>query len=268
MSRVKEERLFNKVRKLSKKWWFYLILFIILFLPSIATEGLDPRNTSDFVVTIFKHSFANSISPIYPVIQSVIIVCIALLFIFKGKVTRIFSIMVATNYLLIAVVDNVAITEKYGLGIILGNALAFLIISVLWIWEVFVNKNTFDRRNKSIPIYIFIVLASFSFLSPADANTLLPSINVLTLFTSGSGVWFCFVTPLYLSLLLYFYPSINVVILRVTSFIGLIIGLLNLSIHFTTYVKTNWWYGILHLPLFIISLYGLIISLRHRDSEG
>jgi len=268
MSRMKEERLFNKVKKLSKKWWFYLILFIILFLPSIATKGLDPRNTSDFVVTIFKHSLANSISPIYPVIQSVIIVCIALLFIFKGKVTRIFSIMVATNYLLIAVVDNVAITEKYGLGIILGNALAFLIISVLWIWEAFVNKNTFDRRNKSIPIYIFIVLALFSFLSPADANTLLPSINILTLFTSGSGVWFCFVTPLYLSLLLYFYPSINVVILRVTSFIGLIIGLLNLSIHFTTYVKTNWWYGILHLPLFIISLYSLIISLRHRDSQG
>jgi len=268
MSRMKEERLFNKVNELSKKWWFYLILFIILFLPSIATKGLDPRNTSDFVVTVLKHSFANSISPIYPVIQSVIIVCVALLFIFKGKVTRIFSIMVATNYLLIAVVDNVAITEKYGLGIILGNALAFSIISVLWIWEVFVNKNTFNGRNKSILIYIFIILASFSFLSPADANTLLPSINILTLFTLGSGVWFCFVTPLYLSLLLYFYPSINVIILRVTSFIGLIIGLLNLSIHFTTYLKTNWWYGILHLPLFIISLYSLIISLRHRDSQG
>ena len=267
MSRMKEERLFNKVNELSKKWWFYLILFIILFIPGIATKGLDPRNTSDFVVTILKHSFANSISPIYPVIQSVIIVCIALLFIFKGKVTRIFSIIVAANYLLIAVVDNVAITEKYGLGIILGNALAFLIISVLWIWEVSANKNTFNQRNKSIPIYIFIILASFSFLLPADANTLLPSINILTLFTSGSGVWFCFVTPLYLSLLLYFYPSINVIILRVTSFIGLIIGLLNLSIHFT-YLKTNWWYGILHLPLFIISLYSLIISLRHRDSQG
>ena len=26
MSRMKEERLFNKVKKLSKKWWFYLIL--------------------------------------------------------------------------------------------------------------------------------------------------------------------------------------------------------------------------------------------------
>ena len=264
---MKEERVFNKVRKLSKKWWFYLILFIILFIPSIATKGLDPRNTSDFVATVFKHSFANSISPIYPVIQSVIIVFIALLFIFKGKVTRMFSIMVATNYLLITVVDNVAITEKYGLGIILGNVLAFSIISVLWIWEIFINKNTFNRRNKSIAIYIFIILASFSFLLPADANTLLPSINILTLFTSGSGVWFCFVTPLYLSLLLYFYPSINIVILRVTSFVGLIIGLLNLSIHFTTYVETNWWYGILHLPLLVISLYGLIISLRQRDSQ-
>jgi hypothetical protein len=265
---MKEERLFNKVRKLSKKWWFYLVLFIIFFIPSIATKGLDPRNTSDFVVTVFKHSFANSISPIYPVIQSVIIVCIALLLIFKSRVTRVFSIMVATNYSLIAVVDNVAITEKYGLGIILGNIVAFSIISLLWFWEAFINKNTFNRKNKSIPVYIFIVLASFSFLLPADANTLLPSINILTLFTSGSGVWFCFVTPLYLSLLLYFYPSINIVILRVMSFIGLIIGLFNLSTHFITYVKTNWWLGVLHLPLFIISLYSLIISLKHRDSQG
>ncbi|TKJ47153.1 hypothetical protein CEE34_05260 [Candidatus Aerophobetes bacterium Ae_b3a] len=38
MSRMKEERLFNKVNELSKKWCFYLILFIILFLPSIATQ--------------------------------------------------------------------------------------------------------------------------------------------------------------------------------------------------------------------------------------
>jgi len=53
---MKEERLFNKVKKLSRKWWFYLILFIILFVPSIATKGLDPRNISDFVVTIFKHN--------------------------------------------------------------------------------------------------------------------------------------------------------------------------------------------------------------------
>ncbi len=43
MSRMKEERLFNKVNELSKKWWFYLILFIILFLPSIATKTAKER---------------------------------------------------------------------------------------------------------------------------------------------------------------------------------------------------------------------------------
>jgi len=51
--------------------------------------------------------------------------------------------------------------------------------------------------------------------------------------------------------------------LRVTSLVGFIIGLYNMYANFGINPAGRWWNGILHIPLLVISLYGLILSLKH-----
>jgi hypothetical protein len=59
------------------------------------------------------------------------------------------------------------------------------------------------------------------------------------------------------------YPRVNAQVLRVTSFVGLIIGLFNIMSYFTMPGYTLW-NLILHTPLILISLYGLIIPFLVR----
>jgi len=68
-------------------------------------------------------------------------------------------------------------------------------------------------------------------------------------------------TPVYVGLLTLYWPKVNMATLRVTSLVGLIIGLYNM-LNFFIRPGRNWWNGVLHIPLLIISLYGLIISLK------
>jgi hypothetical protein len=50
--------------------------------------------------------------------------------------------------------------------------------------------------------------------------------------------------------------------MRVTSLVGLIIGLYNMYGNFGINPTRRWWNGVLHIPLLVISLYGLILSLK------
>jgi len=68
-------------------------------------------------------------------------------------------------------------------------------------------------------------------------------------------------TPVYLTVLLFIYPRINKVTMRLTSFIGVIFGISAIVLA-TSNIGYLWWVGVTHLPLFIISLTYFVISLR------
>lgn len=74
-------------------------------------------------------------------------------------------------------------------------------------------------------------------------------------------------TPVFLAVLAIHYPYVNRVTLRTTSLIGLIIGFYNMLINFIL-EPALWWNGVLHLPLVLLSLYGLILSLLKTDSTA
>jgi hypothetical protein len=94
-----------------------------------------------------------------------------------------------------------------------------------------------------------------------------PDFNIIYLLTNEAGLTFCMMTPVYISLLILHYPRINLVTLIVTSLVGTIIGIYNILTNFIMFPSLLWWNGILHLPLILISVYGLIISLRKKMIE-
>ncbi len=128
-------------------------------------------------------------------------------------------------------------------------------------------------RFSFVALFITSVFIPESGIS-IQTTGLMPDFNFTYLFANGAGQAFCMMTPLYIGILTIYYPIINIVTLRITSIVGLIAALVNFYIEFILYPDKMWWVGVLHLPLLIISFYGLILSLiyqppktEHMDSE-
>jgi hypothetical protein len=184
-----------------------------------------------------------------------------------NKVSRIFSVYAGLNYLYIAITNSVAITDEYGLGIIIGNALGFLVISLAWFWESILGENDLSAKKFSPLKYFSLLAALFVWWLPINLESMEPSFNPSLLITSSSGQFFCFITPFYLAVLLLFYPKVNRITFRITSFIGLIIGVLNVITNFVYDYEMLWWNGILHLPLFTIAAYCFLLSMKDRREK-
>jgi len=63
-----------------------------------------------------------------------------------------------------------------------------------------------------------------------------------------------------IALLTLIYPKVNMYVFRTTSFVGLILGLLN-AMSFLIMPGYTLWNLILHTPLIFISIYGLLIPI-------
>ena len=190
------------------------------------------------------------------------LVLIILIIVFRNRFRRLFSIYVAFSYILFALVQNIAVTEKYGLSICTINLIMFLAVAGFWIWEAIVLQNDFSPAKIPIWRYWIVPLALLAFWAPSNPRTGVPDFNPAYLFTNGAGIAFCMMTPVYIGLLTFYYPRVNIVTLRVTSLVGLIIGLYNVGTNFIISPGTLWWNGVLHIPLLIISIYGLVLSLK------
>jgi AraC-like DNA-binding protein len=71
---------------------------------------------------------------------------------------------------------------------------------------------------------------------------------------------YCPTTPLIVAVLTLIYPRVNILLLRITSFVGLLIGLFN-AMSFFMMPGYTLWNLVLHIPLIFISAYGLLITI-------
>jgi hypothetical protein len=212
------------------------------------------------------HSFSNALVhsyvELYPVFKIVPIVLIVLVITFRNRVARLFNIYVAFSYILFAVGQNIAVTERYGLSICTVNLIMFPVVAGFWIWEAIVLQNDFGPAKIPIWRYWVVPLALLAFLAPGKPRAGMPGFSPAYLFTNGAGAAFCMMTPVYVGMLTLYWPKVNLPTLRVTSLVGLIIGLYNMGTNFLVSPGTRWWNGVLHIPLLSISVYGLILSLK------
>lgn len=112
----------EKLELITRKWWF-LVLFILIgtITPPIVTKGFDPSEVGEIIRHILQNSLIRFCSPLYPVFKIVPIVLVFTLILFGNRVSRIFSFYGGITYLLFAFLQGIAITDKYGFGMITGN---------------------------------------------------------------------------------------------------------------------------------------------------
>lgn len=215
---------------------------------------------------IFQHALIYSLSDYYIIFKILPVIAIGLAFSDKKLFSGILMMYAGFNYAVIALVQNAGFTEKYGFGIVLSNVILFLLTAFAWMFELLVSKTDIAIRNKKSIWIIFPAI--FAFAYPAGRD-FLPELSLLAMMFNESGMTFCMMTPVYLTVLILSYPVVNNVTLRITSLTGFIIALFNINVNFILFPEKFWWIGVLHIPLLVISLTGLILVKRPakpRDS--
>ena len=251
----------GKLERITRRWWFFGLFVLMQFtIPPYASKGYKIEDWGNVIQQALGNAIVGQHPEIYPFFKVIPIILLVCIIIFRNKVGRLFAIYAGITYALFAMGQSIAITEQYGVTICTINVVMFLIVAAFWAWEAVVPQNDYTLKKLRIWRYWVVPLAVLAFWYPASKGR--PDFNPVYLFTNGAGLAFCMMRPVYVGLLTLYWPRVNMPAMRVTNLVGFIIGLYNIYANFGINPGRGWRNGILHIPLLVISLYGLILSLK------
>jgi hypothetical protein len=233
------------------------MLFICFFLPPITEFPVAQQETTLVMRDVFIQTSAAYLW-LSPAIHIATVLLLVAAYLYGTKVGRIIDAYFGFLLLFIAFSNHIATTENYGFVIITGNLVPIFIVGLFWMFEVFKPENEYVFRRLPAWRYWVVPLVVLAFWSPISPD-LNPDLNPFLLLNSSFGVMYCPTTPFIVALLTLIYPRVNTLLLRVTSFVGLFIGIFNISSYFLMPGYTLW-NLILHIPLITICAYGLLIA--------
>lgn len=252
-----------------RKWLYpvlYAAFFIISMLPLYTEKPYPPQETQDVIVNLLMVATTpyNAYAPIFHVLTLLMIALIAWQ---PVKMGRVWAGYMGLNYLIIALVQTMGTTAKYGFVLHTGGMVMYGVLGLVWLVVAFRNDLQTSFRSISWQYLLLLPLALLAFWGPYVASGIgvKPDFNPLLLLVSPDyGLAFCFTTPIFLFLLILFYPQVNMFAYRITAFNGLLYGVFNLTYWFKPELR---WMGFLHLPLLIISVYALILPQLYKKQE-
>lgn len=268
MKKVRSNRNNSFFEAITARWWFLVIIPLIFFFspPYIQRNGYPLSDFSKWYETIGvigSNNFTGFFARYSPLMNLTAISAVILVFLLKNKFRRMFSIYISIMMIFYGITQNTSYTEQNGLGIITCSYIVMPILSGIWIWEAFVHKNNFMKFQKlNIWLIISFCAALFAFWNPINPKTLMPDFNPAFFLTNGGNSMFCTMTPMFIAIMFFIYPNINTAALRVTGITGASIGFIQLMMHLVIMAKTNWWIGIIHIPVFSLSLAAIILSFK------
>jgi hypothetical protein len=244
------------LRRITSKWWFYLLLFLIpLFVPPYTSKPMTYGQIGELMGLVLRESLTPYLWPAFHLATLVLVI---LLWKLNTKVVKYFYVYLTVNFVFIAFAQNITVNQQFGFVIIFNNLLQILLVGILWIPAIFRHENEFALVELEKWRFWAVPLAILAFWVPM---TILgqPDFNPLLFLTSEYGLAFCFTAPVMIYILTLYYPNIYKPAYRFLCIVGVYFGLLNLSgpLIISGYPV---WVAILHIPLFTISIYGLALE--------
>jgi hypothetical protein len=249
----------EKLDRITRKWWLYLLLLLLFFFPTYAQRNYDPRQSTELIGQVLSAPLIATFPVLNPIAKIIPVALITGLLMYGNKVRRAFNVYVALLYLVLSLFQTMALTESYGLVILTGNMVLVLVVALVWIWEVAVEMNDFAPRKRPLWIWWVAPAALLPFLAPINTGTLSPDFGLAGLLVNEAGLTYCMMTPVILAVLILFHPTINLTVLRISSFTGMLFGAVNMIMWFVL-EPWGWWMGVLHIPMVVLSLYAFVIS--------
>jgi hypothetical protein len=253
------------------KWWFFSMVCLLFFLPAYSWQHYDMEQTPELITEVLSNSLVYTFPALFPLFKTLPLLLLIGLIFFGERVTRFFNVYVAVTLSVFAILQNMAFTEVYGFAIITGNLVVYLLVASFWWWESMFKQNDFSPIRRSFWRYWVVPFAVLAFWFPVNTETMSPDFNPWLLLTNEAGLAGCMMIPVFLTVLTLFYPKVNLAVMRITAFAGLITSLFN-CLQWFIFQPQAWYMGFLHMPLLLISVYALTLSLKkinkHQETRG
>lgn len=247
---------------MAHKWYFPLAcigLVIIAVLPPLTEIPYDPRSTQDVIFSVL----IVSIRP-YQAWGWIFHVGTLLLLLYilwrPNQAGRLLAGYVGINYLIVASLQSHSVTEKYGFALLTGAMVGTALLGITWLVVAIQNSLQLSLHDISKWKYLLLPLALLVFWSPVKTDGVVVSANFdprLLLTSADYGLAYCFVTPVFLLLLILFTTNHTSFTFRITAFNALLYGLFNLAHWFN---PNTIWMGVMHLPLLFLALVAFLIT--------
>ena len=256
----------SQTKQKRRRWLYpvaYLLFVLINFLPIYAQRPYAPQDTQDVILNLLMVA-VDPYKQFGLVFHMGTLLIVALIAVFEERMGRILAAYMGLNYLVIAFVQGMGTTEKYGFVIHTGSLITSILLGIAWI--VVAVRGGLKPSYKGVPSlrYLLLPLALLVYWSPYNSEVQ-PYFNPVLLITSPDyGLTFCFTTPVFLFLLILFYPKVDAFAYRITAFNGLLYGLFNMTHFFNPQLR---WMGVLHLPLVVLSICALVLPRLERRTQ-
>jgi len=247
--------------------FIYFLLVVTAFLPLYTERPYDPRETQQVIFEIISRA-ALPYAAWGWVFHLATLAVIALAVWNPQAGGRAAAAYFGLNYLVIAFAQTRAQTPAYGFAVHTGAMAAEILLALLWLWVAWKGRLRLSFRDAPRWRWTLLPFALLVFWSPLtiEGTTATPNFDPLLLLTSPDyGLAYCFLTPVFLFLLILAWPGVDVFAFRVTAFNGLLYGLFNLS-HWA--VPERMWLGVMHLPLLVIPIAALWLARKPPERTG
>ena len=97
--------------RLTQRWWFYVLLVLLFFLPTFSTVSFDQRQSPLVIQQVLKDPLIYRYPLLMPLAKVSTAVLVAAIFIFGNRARRVFNIYMTLIYLGLALFQTSAITE-------------------------------------------------------------------------------------------------------------------------------------------------------------
>ncbi len=254
---------------LNQRRWFYpLVYFALLFIAFLPLSTQRPYAPQDTALVIFEIlSRATAPYAAWGWIFHVATLAVVGLTIWRPPLgSRAVPAWFGLNYLVVAATQTHAETPAYGYALHTGALVAEVGLGLLWLWVAW--RGRLRLSFDAIPRWrwVLLPLALLVFWSPMriEGGRVVPDFNPLLLLTAPDyGLAYCFLTPVFLFLLILAWPQVDRFAFRVTAFNGLLYALFNLN-HWANPDRV--WLGVMHLPLLVMALVAL--GLAHLTTKA
>lgn len=254
-----------------RRWWPTRVGILVAFVLPLVTElPYDPARTSQVIAEVLGDPLIAGWFPGLVILQVLLGLVVLLPFVLllarpaaRWQVGRVVLAAYAGWLLLTGFLQNMADTATYGFTWVLGNSVVSLIVAGFVIWDVVAGRSSMSRADLT-PRYLWLLLpAALAFLSPyavTAQGTIVPGLQPGA-FGVQAGITYCFLTPVFIAVLLSFARGVDRGTLSIIGFAGLGFGAVNLVTWFVL-MPASWWMGVLHLPLVVLSIVALVVGRR------
>lgn len=241
-----------------RRWVIPLVACLAVFAFPAILDGAPVTGgaLTDLIPAVLFDPLAESVPALLPIAKLLLLgVAVAGLLGVRHH-PRIILGYYAAILVVIALTQNAADLGDRGFALITGNAVGQLIVGTMaFIGLRSATDNSTLRRGRLWVTPLMALAWLYPFV--LDDGVVRPGLDVF----NGAGVTYCMVTPVIAGLLFLRPDGFARTTGLAVGALGVVFGLLNLTTWWIAHPE-NWWMGVLHVPLFVVSLALAVTSAR------